>query len=420
MNTPQTTRPTLVLPTPKKAASAGSHSPVPATTPAMPKAGSLERDQTTRPTKCAATPRNDPSAGSQLPAPIKAASAPMQRASGREQTTPQATIDSAPIGSAPVGSRTPPSPAIQEPAPRVALLGLADPFLALAADVLDDLEKVRIANENRLRQLTRDEADKDGEERGFGLTEDHPDVARLAALVAMLGTAEHQAALNLQRQMRKHPLGPWAKAQRGVGEKQIARLLAAIGDPYWNTLHDRPRTVSELWAYCGYHVLNFSADHSCSDIHISGVGGEQTGHPDQKPVDIQGRNVGVAPKRARGQKNNWSATAKMRAYLVAESTLKQLDKTCPVDADLKAAIHVDQCACSPLRKVYDATKVKYADAIHKAPCVRCGPAGKPAQAGSPLSDGHKHARAMRAMAKELLKELWREAHRIHQDTEAHG
>ena len=54
---------------------------------------------------------------------------------------------------------------------------LADPSLMLAADVVDDLERVRIANENRLRQLTRAEVDSDGEERGFGLSADHPDVA---------------------------------------------------------------------------------------------------------------------------------------------------------------------------------------------------------------------------------------------------
>ena len=141
---------------------------------------------------------------------------------------------------------------------------LADPLLALAADVLGDLEKVRIANENRLRQLTRSAEDSDGETRGFGLDEAHPDVARLAALVGMLGEAEHKATLNLQRVMRKHPLGPWVAAQKGIGEKQGARLLATIGDPYIRpeiTREDgtvepsRPRMVSELWAYCGYHVI---------------------------------------------------------------------------------------------------------------------------------------------------------------------
>src|SRR5258708_7764605 len=102
---------------------------------------------------------------------------------------------------------------------------LADPFLALAADVLDDLETVRVANQNRLRQLTRTATDTDGEERGFGLDDNHPDVARLAALVGMLIQAEHQAELNLARLMRLHPLGPWLAARKGIGENQDSRLI---------------------------------------------------------------------------------------------------------------------------------------------------------------------------------------------------
>lgn len=169
---------------------------------------------------------------------------------------------------------------------------LLDPALSLAADVLDDLEKVRTANANRLRILTtpHDQPDEDGECRGFGLDESHPDVARLAAMVDTLARTEHDAVLQLQRQMRRHPLAPWAKARRGVGEKQAARLLAAVGDPYWNTLHDRPRTVSELWAYCGLHVTP----------------------------------QGTSARRQRGVPSNWSTGAKTRAYLVAVSCMKSV------------------------------------------------------------------------------------------------
>ena len=72
-----------------------------------------------------------------------------------------------------------------------------------------------------------------------------------------------------------------------------------------------------------------------------------------------------------------------------------------------------KCPASPYRAVYDDTRAKYADATHQHPCARCGPKGKPAQPGTPLSDGHKHARALRNVAKEILKDLWREARRIH-------
>lgn len=233
---------------------------------------------------------------------------------------------------------------------------LADPFLALAADIVDDLERDKIANENRLRQLTRSVEDSDGETRGFGLDESHPDVARLAALVDMISKVEHQAVLNLQRKMREHPLGPWVKAQKGLGDKQVARLLAAVGDPYWNDLHDRPRTVSELRSYCGFGDASTQV-------------------------------------RRRGQKANWSDDARKRTWLIANSVVK---------------------AGGPYREIYDATKAKYADAVHSSPCVRCGPSGHPAPEGSPLSKAHIHARGLRAIAKAVLKDLWTESRRLHE------
>lgn len=315
-----------------------------------------------------------------------------------------------------------PAPAIGQPTPTGPPPGLADPLLALAADVLDDLESVRIANENRLRQLTRDEEDSDGEERGFGLTLDHPDVARLDALVTALADAEKAATKNLEKRLREHALYPWLKRQKGVGDKQAARLLASIGDPYMRpemvredgTVEPaRPRTVSELWAYSGYHVVNIPAGHPDVGNQTSTASGGKTGHPDQRENCTQSLFVGVAPKRARGQRANWSSTAKMRAYLIAESCMKQLKRTCPADEEVGYATHVDGCECAHFRKVYDAAREKYANATHAVECVRCGPKGKPAPAGSDLSRKHKQARALRIVAKELLKDLWREARRIH-------
>lgn len=298
-----------------------------------------------------------------------------------------------------VGEHNPPAPANCSPVsiaapPVLAFNPWADsnaPLLALLADALDDIERTRIANENRLRQLTRDEADKDGEERGFGLTLDQPQVAALADVVDALGKLEHQATLNLQRAVRKHPLGPWVKATIGVGEKQGARLLAAIGDPYWNALHNRPRLVSELWAYCGLHVLP-AAQSPCGTHTIPG-GGSKQGDLSHTTAVAHPVGAGVAPTRARGQRANWSTTAKTRAYLIAESCIKQ--------------------ARSPYRTVYDDGRQKYADAIHAAPCRRCGPAGKPAEVGTPVSAGHQHARAMRLVMKEILRDLWTESKRLH-------
>jgi len=222
---------------------------------------------------------------------------------------------------------------------------LLDHFLMFEAEILNDLEAIRIANSNRLATLTRVGLDADGKTRGFGLNEDHPSVAQLAALVADLATAEKRAQRNLERTMRAHPLGPWLADCRGIGDKQGARLLAAIGDPYWHNQRDNPRSVSELWSYCGMNVW----------------------------IDENG--MGVAPYRSRNRTLNWSPDARKRVWLIAESVMK---------------------ARGEYRAAYDAAKAKYAGALHDLPCRRCGPSGHPAEVGSPLKDGHVHARALRA------------------------
>jgi hypothetical protein len=245
---------------------------------------------------------------------------------------------------------------------------LAVGFLSIAADTLDDIERSRIAIENRIRALTRDEPDRDGLTRGWALTEDHPDVARLVAMLAPVQDAERQAELWLKRVFRKHPLAPWAKAQKGIGEKQGARLVAAIGDPYIRpeiTYPDgtvepaRPRRgPDELKAYCGMDVRD-----------------------------------GQAAARRKGQRVNWNPTARMRTYLVSESCMKQDGR---------------------YREIYDIEREYLADATHARACVRCGPAGHPALPGSPLSDAHKHARALRKISQAILVDLWVESKRLYE------
>lgn len=342
---------------------------------------------------------------------------------------------------------------------------LEDPVLNMAAEVLDDLERVKIANQNRLRQLTRSEDDKDGKLRGFGLTLDHPDVERLAKLVEALEDAEKFAAANLTRMLKKHPLGPWVKARKGVGERQAARLLATLGDPYirpelkreGGTVEPRrPRRVSELWAYTGYHTISFRigqrwgdnqtkyadpdptstrqsdvniqegragginfTDHVSSDTHGVPVGeGQASGDSEQSMDATQSHLVGIAAVRRRNHRANWSAAAKMRTWNISDSILKQVDKsTCEKRDGENWFAHAEGCRCAPYRKVYDAARVKYHGSVHPVECVRCGPKGKPALMGSPRSDAHLHAMAMRIVSKTFLKDLWREAKRLHEESE---
>ena len=252
---------------------------------------------------------------------------------------------------------------------------LDDPLLALASITLDDLEKLRIAQENRYRSLTGSGVSENGVEWGFGLDDNDPQVAQAGAMVEAIAKLEHTATLNLAKLMRKHPLGAWAKAQRGVGDKQLARLLGVIGDPYTG-LGGKPRTVSQLWAYCGLHTLPTS------------TGGDLGHHGDV----IQKAFAQVAARRTRGVQSNWSDDAKKRVWLIAVSCMK---------------------AGGPYRDVYDARKAATEGRLHAVACVRCGPSGKPAQPGSPWSDGHRHADALRIVSKRILLDMWREARDWH-------
>lgn len=169
----------------------------------------------------------------------------------------------------------------------------ADAILLLAADTLDDLERARIAMDGRVRSL----------EQVKGITEG-PELARARALAAATLDLEHRAILDLKRAVRDHYLGPWIKTTVGVGEKQGARLLGALGNPRWNDADGRPRRgVAELWQYAGH------------------------GDP-------------ARSRRWRGEKVQFSPTVKMRTHLIAESCIKQ--------------------AHSPYRPVYDAARAAWA------------------------------------------------------------
>lgn len=245
--------------------------------------------------------------------------------------------------------------------------------LVLLAETVDGLEAVRMAASSRLRALRDD--------YGVAGTREYQ---RVETLVANTAALEHQAIVELQRGMREHPLGPFVRATPGLGQKQVARLLAAIGDPAVRYVVDDadqirsiPRTLPQLWAYCGLHVVP--------------AAGHSSGSPRAQTTVASGGDV--APARRRGEPANWSGDARLRAFLVASSCVKHRP--------------------SPYRPVYDRGRAKYAGATHPAPCPRCGPAGRPALAGSPLNLGHQHARAVRLVAKAVLRDLWRESRRVH-------
>lgn len=159
-----------------------------------------------------------------------------------------------------------------------------------------------------------------------------------------IAEAEKRAVAELKLAWRKHPLRPWQQSYLGLGEKSAARLLAIIGDPA-----DRPN-IAKLWAYCG-------------------VG---------DPLRIRRRGMTQAEALRLG--NPWAGK---QLHVIAECLLKAGN-----------------------RAAYDDARDRYRDALHERACVRCGPAGQPALPGSALSDGHKHARGLRALKKQFLLDLW--------------
>lgn len=104
----------------------------------------------------------------------------------------------------------------------------------------------------------------------------------------------------------------------------------------------------------------------------------------------------MAAKRKKGQQANWSSEAKMRAYLVIESCMKQLDKDCKSETGI--ADHVEGCKCSRYRIIVDERR-KHTAVTH--------PDWTP---GHSLNDG------IRKAMKELLKDLWLEAKAYHEAT----
>ena len=258
---------------------------------------------------------------------------------------------------------------------------LFDPTLATIAALLDDIEGNRKAHANRVRILTTDEPDEDGVIRGFGLDETHPAVGILTGLGEQLADLEHQTILALQRAMRKHPLAPWQKQAKGVGEKQLARLLASVGDPYLRTMPDgteQARTVSQLWAYCGLH--NLPSGQVRPGAQTTSAAGATTSPGSTIPGSTPDRGTSApgshtAAKRAKGVKANWSTDAKTRAYLIATSIVKQ--------------------PTSPYRAIYDARREHTAE-THPD-----------------WTPGHSHNDALRIVSKAVLRDLWRAARTYH-------
>lgn len=180
-----------------------------------------------------------------------------------------------------------------------------DALLLILADALDDLERARIATENRLRSL--------GQVKGLDGSREAATMQHIAEALAEL---EHKATLDLKRAMRAHPLGPWVARTVGIGEKQGARLLATIGDPATRKM------PSQLWQYCGH---------------------------------------GAPSKRQRGVKSWWNPTAKMRLHLIAEAIVKAGVRKSDDCDDSDGYDFKRRRATTPLAAVYIAARADWSE-----------------------------------------------------------
>ena len=241
---------------------------------------------------------------------------------------------------------------------------IADPMLFTLAQTLQEYETLRIAEEHRLRIFSTpsDVPDEDGVCRGFGYAEDSNEVQVVKGLIDPLKDLEHRTVLSLQKRMRVNPIWPYFKDVKGVGEKTLARLMACIGDPYLRPLDDgsyEPRTVSQLWAYCGMHTMP------------------------NKDGEI------IAAKRMKGVQANWNTEAKTRLFLLSQNLLRQ---------GIRKDKDGNQYAVTEYGQLY---------LDRRAHTAVTHPEWNP---------GHGLNDALRIMGKELLKQLWRAAREIHTGT----
>jgi hypothetical protein len=239
---------------------------------------------------------------------------------------------------------------------------------------LNDLEALRIATANRIHKLEVV----------------HRDVLpQLAVTDGGITDLEDLLVRDLLAAWRTHPLRAWQTETVGIGDKTLARLVAEIGDPSLRPIGSWAKTdagtksgTDRVWVIEGYEERTLAQLRAFC------------GHGDPARARI-GRGASQEELMRRG-----SPQAKMRTYLIAEGCAK-LDGTPDKNGRTRGR--------SPFREVYDARRVETAERVHESPCVRCGPSGSPAKAGSLWSKGHQHQDALRIVGKEILSALWVEA-----------
>lgn len=203
-----------------------------------------------------------------------------------------------------------------------------------------------------------------------------------------LVVAEHACALGMRRCYRRvvpPELVAWQKANGGIGEHLVARLLGHLGHPRHATPHHwegtgtnralyaderYERTLAQLWQYCGHGDPTRRVRKGMTADELAGLG-----KPDLKMI----------------------------VHLIADRAVLEPGRS--VDLLLAGEQHPGY-AQRRYRQVYERRRLVTADRLHATECVRCGPSGKPAAVLTPWSKAHQQADALRIVGKEILRDLW--------------
>lgn len=275
--------------------------------------------------------------------------------------------------------------------------GLSYMDLRTTAEMLEDVQKSRISNANRVESAT-------------------VSAPLYAAVIGRLRDTEQELSkvlVGMYREVAPASVVSWQEATPGVGAHLLARLLGHLGDPreaqpkFWaesaegkhgdaespkRALQDGEpfeRTVGQLWQYCGH-----------------------------------GR--ALRPRKGMSQEEAFqlgNPRCKMLVHLIAEGVVK---------AQVRKQGDGSRTALGELGRFYLAEKARYAAKTHSGPCsgghVSAGPGkvvfakckvptGSPtthggrgtsryAEAGDPYQPGHVNAIALRHLGKKLLQGLW--------------
>lgn len=225
------------------------------------------------------------------------------------------------------------------------------PHLRAVAEEYDALQGYRIAAANRASHLSESVLELNGIAQRTKEIEDD------------LGKVLERT----YRQVVPVEIRAWQKAQAGIGELQMARLLGHLGHPrtatpfHWEgegknrvLIQDPPfeRGVGQLWAYCG-----------------------RTGDPERRKR--KGMSADDAMKGGKPM-------LKMLTHLIAESMIKAGIRKLP-DAPLEFSIET-RVAITPWGEKY----MEY----------------RKLHAGFAWTPGHQHNAALHRIAKDMLLGLW--------------